>query len=48
MAAKSVGTAPARVRLRADGRLPAAQPRQQSNVDWIRVPNVQDIEQVTV
>lgn len=24
------------------------QPRQQSNVDWIRVPNVQDIDQVTV
>lgn len=24
------------------------QPRQQTNVDWIRVPNVQDIEQVTV
>lgn len=24
------------------------QPRQQNNVDWIRVPNVQDIDQVTV
>lgn len=24
------------------------QPRQQSNVDWIRVPNIQDIDQVTV